>query len=209
MAQDYKYRDRRGRYNDRRRRKGPPPWAWAAVGLLVGLFVAFLVFLQLRPAPPLERMVKLETPPEAAATTVETEKAAPTTASAAASKKEAPAPPPKPRFDFYNLLPEMEVIVPEQEVQGEATPEGVKQVQQPGTYLLQAGSFRTREQADQLRARLALLGLETDVQTVTVNNKQTWHRVRVGPFSSLRNLNATRSLLKKNGIEAILIRLAG
>lgn len=207
MARDYKYRDRRGRYNDRRRRKGPPPWAWAAVGLLIGLFVAFLVFLQLRPAPPVERTVKLETPPEPA-TRPPAEKPAPAPAPAVA-KQEQPAAPPKPRFDFYNLLPEMEVIVPEQEVQGAATPEGVRQVEQPGTYLLQAGSFRTREQADQLRARLALLGVETDVQTVTVNNKQTWHRVRVGPFHNLRDLNTARSLLKKNGIDAILIRLAG
>ena len=207
MARDYKFHDRRGRYNDRRRRKGPPPWAWAAVGLLVGLFVAFLVFLQLRPAPPLERTVKLETPPEPA-TRPPAEKPAPAPAPAVA-KQQQPAAPPKPRFDFYNLLPEMEVIVPEQEVQGAATPEGVRQVEQPGTYLLQAGSFRTREQADQLRARLALLGVETDVQTVTVNNKQTWHRVRVGPFDNLRDLNTARSLLKKNGIEAILIRLAG
>jgi len=201
MARDYKYRDRR-------RRSGPPPWAWAAVGLLVGLFVAFLVFLQLRPAPPVEHMVKLETPPEPA-TRPAAEKPAPLPAPPAERKKEQPAPPPKPRFEFYNLLPEMEVIVPEQEVQGAATAEGVRQVEQPGTYLLQAGSFRTREQADQLRARLALLGVETDVQTVTVNEKETWHRVRVGPFSSLRNLNTARSLLKKNGIEAILIRLAG
>ncbi len=209
MSRDYMYRDRRGRYNDRRRRKGPPPWAWAAVGLLVGLFVAFLGFLQLGPAPPVERTVKLETPPEPASR-VPAEKPAPAlTAAPAAVIEEQPAAPPKPRFDFYNLLPEMEVIVPEQEVQGAPTPEGVRQVEQPGTYLLQAGSFRTREQADQLRARLALLGVETDVQTVTVNNKQTWHRVRVGPFHNLRDLNTARSLLKKNGIDAILIRLAG
>ena len=205
MSRDYKYHDRRGRYRDRRRRKGPPPWAWAAVGLLVGLFVALLVFLQLGPAPSVERTVKLETPPEPA-TRPAAEHPAP--APAEPSKKQ-PSSPPKPRFDFYNLLPEMEVIVPEQEVQGATTPEGVRQVEQPGTYLLQAGSFRTREQADQLRARLALLGVETDVETVTVDNKQTWHRVRVGPFHNLRDLNTARSLLKKNGIDAILIRLAG
>lgn len=203
MARDYKYRDRR-------RRSGPPPWAWATVGLLVGLFVAFLVFLQVRPAPPVERTVRLETPPEPA-TRVQVEKPAPAPAPASRKqeKAEQPPPPPKPRFEFYNLLPEMEVVVPEQEVQGEATPEGVRQVEQPGTYLLQAGSFRTREQADQLRARLALLGVETDVQTVTVDKKQTWHRVRVGPFKNLNDLNRARNLLKKNGIEAILIRLAG
>ena len=205
MSRDYKYHDRRGRYNDRRRRKGPPPWAWAAVGLLVGLFVALLVFLQLGPAPSVERTVKLETPPEPANRPA-AEQPAPAPAE---SGEKQPSSPPKPRFDFYNLLPEMEVIVPEQEVQGATTSEGVRQVEQPGNYLLQAGSFRTREQADQLRARLALLGVETDVQTVTVDNKQTWHRVRVGPFNNLRDLNTARSLLKKNGIDAILIRLAG
>jgi cell division protein FtsN len=177
------------------------------VGLLVGLFVAFLVFLQLRtPAPP-SRTAALETPPEAQSRVPAGKPAA--AATTVAKQKAEPEPPPKPRFDFYNLLPEMEVIVPEQEVQGARTPEGVKKVEQPGTYLLQAGSFRSQDQADQLRARLALLGVETTVQTVTVNERETWHRVRVGPFSSLRDLNSARSLLKKNGIDAILIRLTG
>jgi cell division protein FtsN len=176
------------------------------VGLLVGLFVAFLVFLQMRTSPPVSRTVVLETPPETESRAV-TEK--PAASVAVAKAKAEPPPPPKPRFDFYNLLPEMEVVVPEQEVQGAATAEGVKQVEQPGTYLLQAGSFRSQEQADQLRARLALLGVETRVQTVTVNSRETWHRVRVGPFSNLGDLNRARNLLKKNGIDAILIRLTG
>jgi cell division protein FtsN len=103
----------------------------------------------------------------------------------------------------------MEVIVPDEEIRGKATREGVKQVEQPGTYLLQAGSFRSRQQADQLRARLALLGLETSVQAVTVDNGQNWHRVRVGPFSNLQELNDARALLKTNGVDAILIRLKG
>ena len=100
-----------------------------------------------------------------------------------------------------------EVIVPEQQISGTATREGVKQVEQPGTYLLQAGSFRSKQQADQLRAKLALLGLETSLQTVSINSKQAWHRVRVGPFSNLRDLNEARRLLQNNGVDAILIRL--
>ena len=125
-------------------------------------------------------------------------------------RKQKPAPvppPPKPRFDFYNLLPEMEVIVQDEEIKGTPSKEGVKRVEQPGTYLLQAGSFRSHTQADQLRAKLALLGLETSIQSVSVNSKQAWHRVRVGPFLNLSDLNQARSLLKKNGIDAILIRL--
>jgi cell division protein FtsN len=168
------------------------------VGLIAGLFVAFLVFLQMRPQQTVASQTKaLEKPAEAASRELH-------------PIREKPIPtPPKPRFDFYNLLPEMEVIVPEQEISGTPTHEGVKQVEKPGTYLLQAGSFRNLQQADQLRAKLALLGLETSLQTVSINSKQSWHRVRVGPFNNLTDLNEARSLLKTNGVDAILIRLKG
>jgi len=166
------------------------------VGLIAGLFVAFLVFLQMRPQEiDSSQTIALKKPAEAASRKILQAREKPT------------PPPPKPRFDFYNLLPEMEVIVPEQEISGKPTHEGVKQVEKPGTYLLQAGSFRSQQQADQLRAKLALLGLETSLQTVSINSKQAWHRVRVGPFNNLEDLNAARSLLKKNGIDAILMRL--
>ena len=195
MARDYKNRSRRRRS---RKTGSPSPWQWLAVGLLVGLFVAFLVYLQMRPQQqaPRSSVIPLEKPAER-----ETRKPA--------KAEQQEAPPAKPRFDFYNLLPEMEVIVPEQEITGDASQEGVKQVEEPGTYLLQAGSFRNRQQAEQLRAKLGLMGLETSIQTISVNNKQSWHRVRVGPFSNLRDLNQARTLLRKYGIDAILIRLKG
>lgn len=178
------------------RRQPAPPWVWSVAGLVVGLLVAFLVFLQMRPqqSAPSEKPLAHKVPREHAPREVH-------------KKKATPEPPPKPRFDFYNLLPEMEVIVPDAEIRGTPMPEGVKQVEKPGTYLLQAGSFRSRKQADQLRAKLALLGLETSVQTVSVDRRQAWHRVRVGPFHNLRELNEARALLKKNGVDAILIRL--
>jgi len=184
----------------RRRRtttRKSPPWIWAVTGLLAGLFVAFLVFLQMQPAGEVtvEETRALDIPTETEARDVRKQKPAPV------------PPPPKPRFDFYNLLPEMEVIVQDEEIKGAPSKEGVKRVEQPGTYLLQAGSFRSHTQADQLRAKLALLGLETSIQSVSVDSKQAWHRVRVGPFLNLSDLNQARSLLKKNGIDAILIRL--
>jgi cell division protein FtsN len=182
-------------------------------GLVVGLFVAFLVFLQMRPQQSqTTRIVALEKPAASDTRELGKTEANPTprdTREDGKAEEKAAPPPPKPRFDFYNLLPEMEVIVPEQEIKGEPTGEGVKRVEEPGTYLLQAGSFRSHEQADQLRAKLALLGLETSVQTVSVNSTQTWHRVRVGPFDNLSDLNKARALLKKNGVDAILIRLKG
>jgi len=177
------------------RRETAPPWVWSVAGLIVGLLIAFLVYLQMRPQTPLPRSA---TPAEAAHANRDVRK-----------KKDIAPPPAKPRFDFYNLLPEMEVIVPDEEIQGTPMPEGVKQVEKPGTYLLQAGSFRNRQQAEQLRAKLALLGLETSVQTISINSQQAWHRVRVGPFNNLPDLNDARALLKKNGVDAILIRLKG
>jgi cell division protein FtsN len=179
------------------RRKPSPPWVWSLAGLVVGLLVAFLVFLQMQPQQPskLEEPADLEIPRER--DTRKPPKQKPTSL----------PPPPKPRFDFYNLLPEMEVIVPDEDIQGTRMPEGVKQVEKPGTYLLQAGSFRNRKQAEQLRAKLALLGLETSIQSVSVDSRQAWHRVRVGPFKNLNDLNEARAQLKKNGVDAILIRL--
>jgi len=195
MTTDYRHRPKR-RY--KRKTATSPPWIWTLVGLIAGLFVAFLVFLQMRPQPMIgSQTIAPEKPAEPAGRKIH-------------KVREKPIPaPPKPRFDFYNLLPEMEVIVPEQELSGTPMHEGVKRVEKPGTYLLQAGSFRSQQQADQLRAKLALLGLETSLQTVSINSKQTWHRVRVGPFDNLTDLNEARSLLKKNGVDAILIRLTG
>lgn len=182
----------------RRRNKGVPAWLWTLIGLLGGLLVAVIVYLLMRPADTATPQA-ISAPPEKPAQheTRDVHKA---------TKKVIP-PPPKPRFDFYNLLPEMEVVVPEQEIRGTPTREGVKRVEQPGTYLLQAGSFPSHQRADRLRAKLAMLGLETRIQTVSVDGSKTWHRVRVGPYKNLAELNEARTLLKQNGIDAILIRL--
>ena len=200
MPRDYKHRTSSPRR--RRKRQSPPGWLWLLAGLAIGLFVAFLFYLQQRPDQPVQAEVavppkSLQPLPQRGQDTRDVRK--PTA--------QVP-PPPKPRFDFYTILPEMEVPVPDDEITGKAQ-EGVPQVEAPGTYLLQAGSFRTREPADQLKARLALLGLQSEIQTVTINNQETWHRVRVGPFTDLDALNSARARLKENQLEAILLRVGG
>ncbi|MFZ5619562.1 MAG: SPOR domain-containing protein [Pseudomonadota bacterium] len=198
MARDYKHRA-----NGRSKRKQAPGWLWLAAGLAIGLFVAFLVYLQQRPD---------AAPSKTAAATTQKplQTPAPVAQKDAREVRKTPnakvPPPPKPRFDFYTILPEMEVVVPEQEITGKQR-EGVRQVEAPGTYLLQVGSFRTLQQADQLKAKLALIGLQAGIQTVTISERDTWHRVRVGPFKDLNALNTARARLKENQIDAILLRV--
>ncbi len=190
MPRDYKHRA-----NSRRKRSTTPGWVWLLAGLAIGLFIAFLAYLQLRTAEPAQQSAPIATP-----------KPAPEPREVRKPKPAPVPPPPKPRFDFYTILPEMEVVVPEQEITGKPR-EGVRQVEAPGVYILQVGSFRTLQQADQLKAKLALLGLQAGIQTVTINEREIWHRVRVGPFKDLSTLNGARARLKENQIDAILLRV--
>lgn len=142
----------------------------------------------------------------------------------------------KPRFDFHNILPEMEVLVPDEEL-AERPPPPPKPVPEPPpkkdpvatpkppeqrvakpakpakpasdgvAYLLQVASFRGVSDAERLKARLALLGMQSRIQRVTVNNKDTYHRVRTGPYKGKQAVNQARALLSKNGLESIAIRL--
>ncbi len=114
-------------------------------------------------------------------------------------------------YDFFTVLPEMEVVVPERELEP-ATP---SESEQPAAgsedgelYVLQAGSFRSSADADQMKAQLALLGAVANVQTVTVDG-QTWHRVRVGPVRGTREVNQLRNQLRDNGIDTLVLKGSG
>ncbi len=106
------------------------------------------------------------------------------------------------QYDFFTVLPEIEVVVPQREIEERAR-EPAEEVTE-GPYLIQVGSFRSQSDADGLRAQLTLLGLEADVQTVTVN-ETTWHRVRVGPYDSAREADSARRRLQENGHEAMVL----
>jgi cell division protein FtsN len=109
------------------------------------------------------------------------------------------------QFDFYEMLPKFEVVIPEKD--GTTTSAGsAGSVQKPGAYILQAGSFRKLADADRVRALIALQGVESKIQKVTVDS-DTWHRVRVGPITNLQKLEETRSKLRQAQIEALVIRV--
>lgn len=129
--------------------------------------------------------------------------------SAATSKQETAEAKPavKPRFDFYTILPGSESQVTEQEIKQsksaqQATPAVVSE-----NYFLQVGAFQTEQEADNMKARLALLGLEAVVQTVNVPDKGAWHRVRVGPFTEIDQITRARTELTRNGFSADLIKI--
>ncbi|MEN9313694.1 MAG: hypothetical protein RIS35_87 [Pseudomonadota bacterium] len=92
---------------------------------------------------------------------------------------------------------------PGAESRSDARPD--KPAETPSSYLLQAGAFRSADEADAMRARLALVGLEARVVAGEVNG-QPIHRVRVGPFGSLEDMNRSRARLAENGIEASVVR---
>ncbi len=108
----------------------------------------------------------------------------------------------KPRFEFYKILPGAEEPVTEQQI---------KQAAKPGAptenFLLQVGSFQNPAEADNLKARLALLGVEASVEPIDLADKGTWYRVRLGPYTKLDEINRLRQTLAQNGIEASLVKI--
>ena len=116
-----------------------------------------------------------------------------------------PEEPPEARFDFYSMLPNFEVIIPEHEpnVHAETGPQAVVE---PGIYVLQAGSFTEYKDADRRRATLAMQGIKSKIQRVSIDDK-TYHRVRIGPIDDLTELNVLRSRLREAQIDVLRIRL--
>ena len=117
--------------------------------------------------------------------------------------------PAAPRFEFYTMLPEKEIAIPDTDLVeiSKQVPVEKKTIAAGTRYLLQVGSFRKLPDADRLKAQLAFLGLETTIQTVSIDGAETWHRVRVGPYSKIERLTSVRSRLKQNGHESMVLKL--
>ena len=194
MAQ--RKRRRQSRRSSRRQQQDYPGWLWMLFGLALGLAVAFAVYVKDR-----RPVVVAET-------------AAPQPASLQGAidnngENEVSAPPPaeerESRFTFYDMLPNFEVVIPEQEpdVAIDAEPQAIVE---PGLYVLQAGSFTLHADADRRRAELALHGIESQIQRVMIDDR-TYHRVRIGPTDDLDELNMLRSRLRAAQIDVLRIRL--
>jgi len=108
----------------------------------------------------------------------------------------------KPRFEFYKILPGAEEPVTDQQIK-----QAAKAGAPAENFLLQAGSFQNPADADNLKARLALLGVEAGVEPIDLPEKGTWYRVRIGPYTKIDEINRVRQTLAQNGIEASLVKI--
>ena len=182
--------------SQRKEQKPIPGWIWMLAGLIIGLFVALLVYIKDNSS---GKLAITETVTKVFQNKNETR-------GVKTNKEKAPPPPVnnKPKFDFYTILPELEVAIPEQElINAPSSSSSSKEVQQ---YMLQAGSFKKYEEADKLKARLALQGIEANIQKVKINETDTWHRVRIGPLNNISMLNKTRRRLRSLGIASIVVK---
>jgi len=169
---------------------------WLFSGILIGLGLAWYLSAKgLIPQPQAEPPVATEAADDSAEVAVLPDEPA------GDSEKSG-----KPRYDFFTVLPEMEVVVPEQELSQRSAPENaVAATDTADSYLLQVGSFKSASDADQMKAQLALTGVEASVQSVKVNDA-TWYRVRVGPVQGARQADELRRRLQDNGIESLVMK---
>jgi len=112
----------------------------------------------------------------------------------------------RPKYDFYKILPGGEEPVTEKDLKdsgkaAKSQPEPVK-----GVFFIQAGSFQNPADADNQKAKIAILGFSSNVEPTSLPDKGTWYRVRMGPYTSLEDLNRVRRVLTQNGIEANLVK---
>jgi cell division protein FtsN len=185
MARDYKAR--------RKAPGGFSGWMGLLCGLAIGLAVAGIVYVKdHRSDAPAVKVAKAAKRPHGS----EAPEAQAGDAGAGDSAKS---------YDFYDKLPKFEVVVPEKDKDVRPDIKPVPETR-PGTYVLQAGSYKNFADADRIRARLALQGVESKVQKVSVDN-DTWHRIRIGPISKLDELNRLRGILRKADVDVLVIRV--
>ena len=117
----------------------------------------------------------------------------------------------KPKFDFYKILPGGEEPVTDRELKEAAKAAAKVQPGQAeaakGVFFIQAGSFQNPADADNQKAKIAILGFASSVEPSTLPDKGTWYRVRLGPYTSIDELNRVRRVLSQNGIDASLVKV--
>lgn len=196
MARDYGQRGSGGRQARPRRSSDSsgskmPGWIWMVAGLAVGLAIAAVVYI----SRPLKAQADKDNVTAVVPDKPDGKKAAPIKL----------PPKEKPRFTFYELLPNQEVVVPRDAQK--PTGKAAATTEDDGLYIIQVASYRKQADADAQRAKLALLGVESRVEKVTIDNKDTFYRVRIGPEKSLERVHTTMARLEENGVQGMLVKV--
>ncbi len=129
------------------------------------------------------------------------------TPSAKAGEKNAEKGGEKSKYDFYKILPGGEEPVSDRELKDRLRAPRDKGDNGKDVYYVQAGSFQNPAEADALKGRIAMLGLESSVEPANLADKGTWYRVRLGPYTKIDELNRVRQSLAQSGIDASLIKV--
>lgn len=183
MARDYKHRTSQKKPSKSKSEPTVPIRKWLLVLIIVAAFISFLLWLK-------------------------------STATTSNNKQQTVAIKPKKqaiKYDFYNVLPEREVVIPEYQIETKKRLERQKAKQnldknQPPTlYMIQAGAFEIYREADKRKAQLSLLGQNAYIEKVTMEGK-TWHRVKIGTFSSLNEADNIRQQLKDQNIQSAIMK---
>ena len=199
-----------------------PAWAMVLLGVALGA-VGSLAVLYGGKIPTLRGGKNLPQPNPEAVAPKESEKAL-----ADETAKATPPAAPKNNYDFYSVLPEKEVVIPDSELSAKAKAEQQRAKQQAqanaanngtaptttpppapsgGRYMLQVTATSDASAADALKAKLTMLGFSAKVYTSTIDGK-TLHRVRLGPFATASETESSKRALAENSISAIPVKEA-
>lgn len=204
MARDYKHRVQSRENSNRRKNRqeadGVGIVRWMLITALIIGFVVFLVYLK---SPGFQ---KLAPTAQSTETVIKAEKSDSDGKKQAAENKKEQKPQP-PQFDFYTILPKKEMIVPDHEIKTRTREEQVGKSKK-ASYVIQAGSYRDAMDADRLKAKLALMGIESKVHKTKVESV-TWYRVKIGPYTQMGSVNSIMSRLQKNGMKPVITEVDG
>ena len=200
MSRDYKPRNRDKKNGLGRQKFGAQQpkialWKWMLIVAIIITFAVFLFYLKTSAT----RQLNLQQSPQ----TTEKKSGSENKVSVDQEKKlEVKVEPKGPQFDFYTILPDKEVVVPEYEIKTRAREERVGKAKE-AHYIMQAGSFKTAKEADKLRDKLASMGIESKVQKGKVGSVN-WYRVKLGPFAQADSISAIRSRLRQNNVDVVI-----
>lgn len=175
-----------------------PNWGLLALGLAIG--VVFTILIQIF----VDRVATPGSGLGALVSRMDRPEQIPAPQKSSSQTKSEPA---KPKFDFYTILPEVETVLPQAQSTKEKKGAEPTVPEKNVSYVLQAASFAKFEDADRLKAELTLNGLSTHIQKVTIEGRGEYHRVRLGPYRDLDELDATHQRLRKLGIRALRLKV--